>query len=71
VDELIADNGVVVDDPEPGALAGAIGKIGADRETLRAMSAAARKRAETFSWDATAEAYLALYAVVKGEPQCR
>ena len=65
VDELIADNGVVVDDPKPGAIAGAIGKIGADRETLRAMSVAARKRAEKFSWTAVAQAYLRLYAKVQ------
>jgi len=56
---------VVVDEPEPGALAGAIGTVGADRETLRTMSVAARKRAEKFSWDAVAEAYLKLYAGVK------
>lgn len=65
VDEIITDNGVVVDEPEPGALAGAIGKIGADRETLRTMSVAARKRAEKFSWAAVAQAYLRLYETVQ------
>jgi len=65
VDELIADNGMVVNNPEPGALAGAIGKIGADREALRTMSVAARKRAEKFSWAVVAQAYLRLYTKVQ------
>ncbi|MBN2133510.1 MAG: glycosyltransferase family 4 protein, partial [Sedimentisphaerales bacterium] len=65
VDELIADNGLIVDDVEAGALAGAIKKIGADREALRTMSLAARKRAETLSWAAAAQAYLRLYAKVQ------
>ena len=65
VDELIADNGVVVDNPQPDALTAAIRKLAGDRAVLRAMSVAARKKAESFGWDKVADAYLQLYAKVK------
>jgi len=65
VEELIADNGVVVDDPPVETLAAAIRKLAEDRAALRAMSVAARKRAESFGWDKVAESYLRLYAKVK------
>jgi glycosyltransferase involved in cell wall biosynthesis len=65
VDELIGDNGIVVDDSLPEALAAAIAKLAQDRAALRAMSVAARKKAETFGWDKVADAYLRLYAKVK------
>jgi len=64
VDELVADNGVVVDEPEPARLAEAIRRLADDRAARRAMSAAARRRAEGFRWSAVAEAYLQLYAKV-------
>lgn len=66
VDELIADNGIIVDDPRPPALAGAIEKLAKRRATLAAMSLAARKRAEDFGWGRVAESYLRLYAEVRG-----
>jgi glycosyltransferase involved in cell wall biosynthesis len=65
VDELIADNGVVVDEPQPAALAAALEKLAADPSLVRTMSTAARVRAERFGWAAVAEAYLRLYAKVK------
>lgn len=65
VEELITDNGVVVEGSEPAALAQAIEGLAADPKRRRAMSAAARKRAEQFSWGAVAESYLRLYAKVK------
>jgi len=65
VEELIADNGVVVEGSEPAALAQAVEGLAADPKRRRAMSAAARKRAEQFSWGAVAESYLRLYAKVK------
>jgi glycosyltransferase involved in cell wall biosynthesis len=61
VDELIADNGIVVDEPQPAALAAALEKLAGDTTLVQTMSAAARQRAERFSWPATAEAYLRLY----------
>jgi glycosyltransferase involved in cell wall biosynthesis len=65
VDELIADNGIVVDEPQPAALAAALGKLAGDATLVQTMSAAARQRAERFSWPAVADAYLRLYAKVK------
>ncbi len=65
VDELISDNGVVVEEPTPAALADAVRKLIGDPQTRKAMSLAARKKAERFGWDAAAESYLRLYAKVK------
>jgi len=65
VAELIADNGLVVEDPQPAALAAAIEKLAADRTILKTMSVAARQRAEAFGWSEVAESYLRLYAKVK------
>jgi len=65
VDELISDNGLVVDDPSPAALAAAVRKLAHDRKTLKTMSLAARKKAEGFGWSVAAESYLRLYAKVK------
>jgi glycosyltransferase involved in cell wall biosynthesis len=64
VDELIADNGVVLEAARPEALAAALHKLAADRAVLDAMSRAARKKAQSFGWDRVAEAYLQLYAKV-------
>lgn len=60
-DELVADNGVVVERAEAEDLACVIGELGADRSRLTAMARAARRRAEGFTWDAVAQQYLALY----------
>jgi glycosyltransferase involved in cell wall biosynthesis len=65
VDELIADNGIIVDNSQPETLAAAVRKLADDQVVLKAMSAAARKRAESFGWDRAAESYLRLYAKVK------
>jgi glycosyltransferase involved in cell wall biosynthesis len=65
VDELIGDNGIVVEDARPEALAGAIRKVADQPAALQAMSVAARKKAESFGWDKVAEAYLQLYAKMK------
>lgn len=65
VAELISDNGIVVDDPTPAALAAAVRKLADQRTMLTAMSRAAREKAKTLGWDAVAESYLQLYAKVK------
>ncbi len=67
VDELISDNGIVVDDPAPAALAAAVRKLAGQRTMLTAMSLAAREKAETFGWDAVARRYLDLYATLMAE----
>jgi len=65
VDELIGDNGLVVEDSRPEELAAAIRRLADAPATLQAMSVAARKKAESFGWDKVADAYLQLYAKVK------
>jgi len=65
VDELIGDNGIVVEDSQASALAAAVGKLADSRAARDAMARAARKKAEQFGWDKVAEAYLQLYARVK------
>ena len=65
LDELIADNGLVVEQAEAGTIAGAIKKLADDRQLCRQMALAARKRAERFSWSRAAESYLALYERLK------
>jgi len=65
VDELIGDNGLIVEDPRPGALADAVRKLADQPATLQAMSVAARRKAEGFGWEKVADAYLQLYAKVK------
>ena len=66
VDELIADNGVVVDDSQPATLAAAVERLAGNRSALKAMSDAARIRAERFSWRAAADQYVALYSRLAG-----
>ncbi len=65
LDELIADNGLIVEQAQAGAIAGAIKKLADDRLLCRQMALAARKRAEQFSWTRAAESYLALYERLK------
>jgi len=65
VDELISNNGVVVEGSAPAALAQAIRELVANPRRCQAMSLAARRRAEQLSWDVVAESYLQLYAKVK------
>ncbi|MBN1360270.1 MAG: glycosyltransferase family 4 protein [Sedimentisphaerales bacterium] len=65
VQELIVDNGVVVDDPQPAKLAEAVKALREDLPLRRKMAVAARRHAERFGWDRVAQAYLQLYAEVK------
>jgi len=65
VDELISDNGIVVEESTPAALADAVKGLIDKPEVRRTMSLAARKKVECFGWDAVAESYLRLYAKVK------
>ncbi|MGA2094389.1 MAG: glycosyltransferase family 4 protein, partial [Sedimentisphaerales bacterium] len=64
VEELITDNGVVLEDSSAEALAGAISKLYEDKQGYRVMCSAARQRAEKFGWDRVAEQYRQLYKKV-------
>ena len=61
VDELIADNGIVVEQPRPDAIADEIKKLADDKTGHELMCKAARKKAEQFGWDNIAEQYLRYY----------
>jgi glycosyltransferase involved in cell wall biosynthesis len=61
LDELMADNGIVVEPANAGSIAAAVKKLADDPQLCRQMSLAARRRAEQFSWSRVAEQYLALY----------
>jgi glycosyltransferase involved in cell wall biosynthesis len=67
VDELITDNGIVVEDTDAAALAEAINNLAENKQRYNAMCAAARHRAETFGWDRVAEGYMKLYHRVLGK----
>jgi glycosyltransferase involved in cell wall biosynthesis len=61
VEELIADNGIVVEDSSAESLAGAVDKLAGDRQLLKAMCISARQRAQAFGWDMVARQYVQLY----------
>jgi glycosyltransferase involved in cell wall biosynthesis len=61
LDELITDNGLVVEDATVESLSEAIGTLVKDRAARETMAAAARQQAGRFTWGAVAERYLELY----------
>ena len=72
-DELISDNGVVVEEAEAGAIAKEIITLFHDREKYVRMCEASRKKASTFRWDNLANQYLGIYGDVicaKGDQLC-
>ncbi|MGD2094347.1 MAG: glycosyltransferase family 4 protein [Phycisphaerales bacterium] len=65
VDELIADNGIVVGRANADEIAEAVKKLADDPQARKQMSLAARKQAEQFTWAGSAEQYLSLYKKIK------
>ncbi len=65
VEELIADNGVIVDGANAEEIAGAIRALADIRQARKDMAVAARSRAEQFTWSRVAEEYLSLYEKLK------
>lgn len=61
MEELIADNGIVVENDTAEALAEAVTRMAKNQQDYKAMCASARHRAESFGWNKTAEQYLRLY----------
>lgn len=61
VEELIVDNGIVVESSDSSDIAAAIKKLIQDKRSYCAFSAAARKRAMLFSWSSVANQYIACY----------
>jgi glycosyltransferase involved in cell wall biosynthesis len=67
VDELICDNGIVVEKDSAEALAEAINNLAENKRAYNAMCASARRRAENFGWDKVADGYIKLYQRVLGQ----
>jgi len=61
VEELIADNGIVVEQAAAEVIAQAIIGLADDRHSYEKISARAREQAERFSWKTVADRYLGLY----------
>ena len=64
VEELISDNGIVVELASANSIAEAVKQLVNDEKTYRAMCLAARKQAEKFSWQAVAEKYIDCYRTI-------
>ena len=64
VEELIADNGIIVQTANPEDFTQAIKQIAENRDVYERMSTAARKRANEFNWNTVATDYLELYKTV-------
>lgn len=67
VEELIADNGIIVEESSPRLIADAIISLYQDKEKLARMARDAVNRAGEFTWKDVAERYLAEYKKVIAE----
>jgi glycosyltransferase involved in cell wall biosynthesis len=65
VQELIVDNGIVVEKADAKSIADAVIGLAKDKGAYNAMCVAARKQAENFSWQRVAEEYLKHYRSIK------
>jgi glycosyltransferase involved in cell wall biosynthesis len=61
VEELIADNGIIVQEARPAEIADAVMQLAGDNESYARMSAAAEARARKFTWSRVAQEYLQCY----------
>ncbi len=65
IEELIADNGIVVGQPSSQAIADAVKSIIENEQLYNKMCTQARARAEQFNWKNVADQYLQMYFNVK------
>ncbi len=61
VEELIVDNGFIVEQPSDKDIAAAIRLLSQDRQTYNSFSVASRKRAALFTWSSVANQYIKCY----------
>lgn len=61
LDELIKNNGIIVEKPDARSMANAINKLARDENLYNQMSLASRLSAENFTWKFVAEQYLNCY----------
>jgi len=67
VEELIADNGMVVEQANAQSIAEAVETLAGDQERYSRMRTAARKQAEKFTWRNSASQYIEIYKKVIAE----
>ena len=67
VEELIADNGMVVEQANAQSIAEAVETLAGDQERYSRMRTAARKQAEKFTWRNSANQYIEIYKKVIAE----
>lgn len=65
--ELVAGNGIVVDRPDPQAIAGAVRDLAANRDSYLAMARTSRQKSLELSWENVAIRYLNAYHCVSGK----
>jgi len=61
VDELIADNGIIVNNANAREITDAARKIADDRQLYKKMAIAAKRQAQKFTWNKVASKYIELY----------
>jgi glycosyltransferase involved in cell wall biosynthesis len=61
VEELITDNGIVVEKPNPDSMAEAIKSLSDDPTRYEQMAAASVRQAKQFTWSRAAKQYLDCY----------
>jgi glycosyltransferase involved in cell wall biosynthesis len=66
VEELMADNGIIVERPDAESFAEAFKTLAADEKSYRQMSTASRERAKKLNWKSVARQYLDCYNKVFG-----
>jgi len=67
VEELVIDNGVVVEEASANALAEAIGNLAENQVKYKSMRLAARRLAEKLGWDKIADQYCEIYRRICGK----
>jgi glycosyltransferase involved in cell wall biosynthesis len=61
VDELIADNGIIVNNANAREITDAARKLADDRQLYKKMAIAAKRQAQKFTWNKVASKYIELY----------
>jgi glycosyltransferase involved in cell wall biosynthesis len=61
VDELIDDNGIIVNNADAREITDAVRKLADDRQLYKKMAIAAKKQAQKFTWNKVASQYIELY----------
>jgi glycosyltransferase involved in cell wall biosynthesis len=71
VEELIADNGIIVENPGKTDIAAAIKLLTQDRKTYKSFSDVSRKRAAMFNWSSMATQYIEHYKkIIENKKNC-